>query len=47
MLYIVSDILVKVALISNKYDHHVIRYNDILLNVALNTNKTEGPRWLN
>ena len=32
---------------ANKTDHHVIRYNRHILKVALNTNKTEGPMWLN
>ena len=38
MLYIIADILLKVALNTNKTGHHVYVILDILLKVALNTN---------
>jgi hypothetical protein len=41
MLYFITDILLKVALSSNKTGHHVIRYNWRIIKVALNTNKTD------
>jgi hypothetical protein len=42
MLYIIIDILLKVALNANKTGLYVIHYNwHILLKVALNTKKTD------
>jgi hypothetical protein len=41
MLYVVTHILLTVALNSNKAGHHVIRINKILLKVALNTNEND------
>jgi hypothetical protein len=41
MLYVVTHILLTVALNTNKTGHHVIRINKILLKVALNTNEND------
>ena len=41
MLYIITDVLLKVAISTNETGHHVIRYmyNWRIIEVALNTNK--------
>jgi hypothetical protein len=42
MLYIITDVVLKVALNTNKTGHYVIHYNwHILLKVASNINKTD------
>jgi len=40
MLSVITDILLKVALTTNKTGNHVSVMTDILLKVALTTNKT-------
>ena len=41
MLYVITDIMLKVAFNTNKTGHHVYDIPHILLKVALNTNKTD------